>query len=69
MFKCVCSRKLVTNPERPAQFDRDLVSRKRNSVYDPVFALVSQAPQNTENVALVMYCFVCLLIFGSGFMA
>ena len=35
--------------------DRDLVSRKLNSVYRPVSALISQAQQNTENVAIVMY--------------
>ena len=41
-------------PERPAQLDRDLVSRKLKSVYGPIFALISQALQNTENVAIVM---------------
>ena len=45
----------VTYPERPVQLDRNLVSRKLNSVYRPIFALISQALQNTENIALVMY--------------
>ena len=35
--------------------DRDLVSRKLNSVYGPVFASICQAQKNTKNVATVMY--------------
>ena len=37
---CVKSR-VGYNPERPAQLNRDLVSRKLNSAYGPVFALNS----------------------------
>ena len=55
LFKCVWNPKWVTYPGRPAQLDRDLISRKLNSVYRPVFALISQALQNTENAAIVMY--------------
>ena len=54
MLKCVWSRKWVTYPERPAQLDINLVSRKLNFL-GPVFALISQALQNTEYIAIVMY--------------
>ena len=50
----VVSCEWVTNPKRPAQLDRDLVSRKLTSVYRPVFTLTSQTLQDTENVAIVM---------------
>ena len=49
-------------PERPAQLDRDLVSRKLNSVYRPVLALNSQALLNTENVDIVLY--IALFVYG-----
>ena len=54
---CV-NREWVTNPERPAQLDRDLVSRKLNSLNRPVFSLISQDLQNTENVAIYIALFV-----------
>ena len=41
LFNCVWSRKWVINPKRPAQLDRDLVSKKLNLAYEPVFALNS----------------------------
>ena len=44
----------VTNPERPAQLDRDLISR-------PIFALIIKDLQNTENAAIVMY--IALFVF------
>ena len=46
-----------------------LVSIKLNSFDRPFFALIIKALQNIENVAIVMYCFVSLLTFISGFMA
>ena len=46
IFQSCVKLQVRFNPERPAQLDRDLVSRKLNSNYRPVFALNSQALYN-----------------------
>ena len=42
-------------PREAGTMDINLVSRKLNPILRPVFALISQALQNTEYIAIVMY--------------
>ena len=54
---CEVTSGLLTPQEAGTIGQRLSFSRQLNSVYRHVFSLISQALQNTENVAIVMYCF------------